>query len=56
VNISPISIIDDDSDDRQLLKDAWQDLGYPNQLLFFDKGKDLLHYLTTEKTIPFLIL
>ena len=56
MNKSPILIIDDDSDDRQLLKDAWQDLGYPNQLLFFHKGEDLLHYLTTEKTIPFLIL
>ncbi len=56
MNTAPIIIVDDDTDDRELLQDAWGELDYKNPLIFFNKGEDLLHYLKTEKTIPFLIL
>lgn len=56
MNTAPILIVDDDNDDRQLLVDAWRELGYPNTLLFFDSGEAVLHYLHVEKVVPFLIL
>jgi CheY-like chemotaxis protein len=56
VNTAPILIVDADSDDRQVLQDAWKDLGFPNSLLFFATGDEVLHYLASEKVVPFLIL
>ena len=56
MNTAPILIVDDDDDDRQLLQDAWTELGFPNTLFFFNAGEEVLNYLSTEKTIPFLIL
>ena len=56
MNDGPILIVDDDTDDRAFLEDAWQDLEYQNELIFFKNGKDVLDYLTSEKITPFLIL
>lgn len=56
MNTAPILIVDDDEDDRQLLQDAWTELGFPNALLFFNTGEEVMHYLYTERTTPFLIL
>lgn len=56
MNTAPILIVDDDTDDRYLLQDAWKELGFSNALLFFNTGEEVLHYLYSEKTIPFLIL
>jgi len=56
VNTAPILIVDDDSDDRQLLREAWKELGFPNPLLFFNTGEEVLQYLSAEKIIPFLTL
>lgn len=56
MNTAPIVILDDDEDDRQLLQDAWRDLGYPNPLLFLNTGEELLRYLSSGGVIPFLIL
>ena len=56
VNTAPIIIVDDDEDDKHLLQDAWKELGYPNPLLFLKTGEEVLHYLTAEQIIPFLIL
>lgn len=56
MNTAPILVVDDDNDDRYLLQEAWEELHYPNALLFFSNGEEVLHYLYSEKTIPFLIL
>ncbi|MDQ6815209.1 MAG: response regulator [Bacteroidota bacterium] len=56
MNNAPILIVDDDSDDREFLQDAWKDLEFQNPLIFFDNGEDALDYLKSEKPKPFLIL
>ena len=52
----PVLIVNDDNDDRELLQDAWKELGYVNPLLFFNNGEDVLQYLASEKPTPFIIL
>jgi CheY-like chemotaxis protein len=56
MNDAPVLIINDDTDDQEFLKDAWNDLGFPNELVFFNNGEDVLNYLRTKKISPFLIL
>ncbi|MCW3110366.1 MAG: response regulator receiver protein [Segetibacter sp.] len=56
MNTEPILIVDDDSDDKDFIQDAWKELNYQNQLLFFKSGEEVLHFLEAEKTVPFLIL
>lgn len=56
MNNSPIFIVDDDTDDREFLEEAWKELGYKNPLRFFDNGEEMLQTLKSEKTVPFLIL
>lgn len=56
MNTAPILIVDDDTDDRKFLQDAWDELEFKHPLIFFDNGKDVLQYLNSEKTKPFLIL
>lgn len=51
-----IVIIDDDADDRYLLADVFKELDYPNEIKFFDGGKDALRYLQQSDSNPFLIL
>jgi len=38
----PIIIIEDDLDDQDLIKEAFENLKYPNTLFFFTSGKKLL--------------
>jgi CheY-like chemotaxis protein len=52
----PIVIIDDDADDRYLLADVFNELNYPNEIKFFDGGKEALRYLQQSDSNPFLIL
>jgi CheY-like chemotaxis protein len=56
MNDGPVLIVDDDVDDRELLQDAWLEMGFVNELLFFSSGEEVLDFLYTEKVIPFLIL
>jgi CheY-like chemotaxis protein len=51
-----IVIIDDDADDRYLLADVFRELNYPNEIKFFDSGKEALAYLQGAENSPFLIL
>jgi CheY-like chemotaxis protein len=51
-----IVIIDDDADDRYLLADVFKELNYPNEIRFFDGGKEALRYLQQSDTNPFFIL
>ena len=56
MNDGPILIVDGDEDDRELLKEAFSDLGYKNPLLFLSNGNAVLAYLDSNKKTPFLIL
>ncbi len=52
----PIIIIEDDSDDQDFLKEIFQKLKYPNELLFFTDGEKAFDFLTSGKIVPFIIL
>jgi CheY-like chemotaxis protein len=52
----PIIIVDDDHDDQQLLKEAFEELKIPNSLRFFDSSINALNYLLTTIERPFLII
>jgi len=56
INSKPVLIVDDDSDDREFILEAWKELKYPNQLIFFKNAEEVLKFLNNEKAIPFLIL
>lgn len=51
-----IVIIEDDSDDQDMLTEVLKDLNIPNKIIFFPDGKEVLDYLLKPEVIPFLIL
>ncbi|RYY85062.1 MAG: response regulator [Chitinophagaceae bacterium] len=55
-NTSPIVVIEDDRDDQELLTEVFEELGYPNKIIFFNDGEEALAYLTRTDAVPFLIL
>lgn len=54
--IGPIVSVEDDADDQYLIRQVIQELGIPNQLIFFSNGQDALNYLEITVEKPFLIL
>ena len=52
----PVVIIEDDLDDKEILEEVFQNLKYPNQLLFFGDGQEALDFLNSSEIIPFIIL
>lgn len=52
----PIIIIEDDEDDRLMLKEAFENLKYSNKLHFFPDGFKALEFLNSNEIIPFLIM
>ena len=52
----PIMIIDDDSDDQELLNEILKELKVPNLTRFFDSCKHALDYLLTTIETPLLII
>jgi CheY-like chemotaxis protein len=52
----PVIIIEDDADDKDILKQVFQNLAYRNQLLFFADGQEALDFLNSSDLIPFIIL
>lgn len=56
MNTEPILIVEDDLDDQEFMQEAWSELEFTNQLIFFKTGTELINYLTQEKTVPFLII
>lgn len=51
----PIIIIEDDTDDQEILKEVFTSLNYENKILFFDDGVAALDYLTETSDEPFII-
>ncbi len=53
---APIIIVEDDLDDQDTLKEAFENLKYPNELLFFGDGQVAFDFLNNTNIQPFLIL
>lgn len=51
-----IIVIEDDQDDRDFLKDIFESLDYPNQIVFFEDSTKVLDYLSDTKVNPFMII
>lgn len=51
----PIIIIEDDTDDQELLKNVFLELDYRNNVIFFEDGEEALKYLTDTTIEPFII-
>jgi len=52
----PVVIIEDDVDDKEILEEVFETLGYTNELLFFGDGQQALDFLNSSDVIPFIIL
>ena len=53
---SPVFIVDSDVEDKELIEDAWQELGFPNKLYFFSNAEEVIHELEKGDRAPFLII
>jgi CheY-like chemotaxis protein len=53
---APVILIEDDSDDQQILIDVFKNLNYPNEVICFPDGQKALDFLNGSDIIPFLIL
>ena len=51
-----IVIVEDDSDDQEIIRDVLSELGVKNDLVFFSDCNEALHYLKTVTDNPFLII
>src|SRR4051812_25982938 len=52
----PIVIIENDTDDHEILQLAFIELNIKNRLIFFESGGEALQYLSTTTDQPFIIL
>ena len=52
----PIVIIEDDTDDQEILSDIFKELDYNNKLIFFADSVQALECLTDTDIEPFLVL
>jgi CheY-like chemotaxis protein len=52
----PIIVIEDDSDDQEILAEIFAKLSYPNEIIFFSDGYKALEFITSTNVQPFLIL
>ena len=52
----PIIIIEDDTDDQDILADIFKELNYDNKLIFFGDSLQALQYLIDTDIEPFLVL
>jgi CheY-like chemotaxis protein len=54
--MGPILIIEDDEDDQEFFKIAFENLDYSNELIFFPDGHSALDFLNASDITPFIIL
>jgi len=52
----PIIVIEDDVDDQDMLREVFEKLNYPNEVIFFFDGQLALDYLNRADTLPFIII
>ena len=53
---APLIVVEDDLDDQDSFRYAYEKLKYPNELMFFKDGQAALDYLNNTDVHPFLIL
>lgn len=51
-----IIIIEDDSDDQEMIAEVFKTLAVPNKIMFFPDGTEVVEYLLRPEVVPFLIL
>jgi CheY-like chemotaxis protein len=51
-----ILVIEDDEDDRDILREIFRDLGYKNTIVFFSDSTEALEYLRRPEIEPFIII
>lgn len=51
-----ILVIEDDEDDREILKEIFRDLGYKNNIIFFADSPEALEYIRKPEVNPFIII
>lgn len=56
MNSAPIVLIEDDTDDKEILQMVLEDLGISNPLVWFANGRQAFEYLITTTKQPFLII
>jgi CheY-like chemotaxis protein len=56
MNDSPVFIVDSDLEDKDLIEDAWQELGFSNKLYFFNNAEEVIRELEAGTAAPFLII
>lgn len=52
----PVIIVEDDVDDQFLLQEAFKELNYTNEIIFFGDGETALDFSANGNKNPFLIL
>lgn len=52
----PVIVIEDDSDDQEMLQEVFKKLNYSNEIIFFLDGQKALDFLNRTDIVPFLIL
>ncbi|MEO6668555.1 MAG: response regulator [Ferruginibacter sp.] len=52
----PIIVIEDDSEDQEILIDIFKNLNYTKDIIYFSDGEEALQYLIDTDIKPFLIL
>ena len=53
---APLIIVDDDPEDREIVREVCESLGIRNKLVFLSDGREAIEYLRSEAIQPFLIL
>jgi len=56
MNDSPVFIVDGDLEDKELIQEAWQELGFGNKLYFFNNAEDVIREMESGSVVPFLII
>lgn len=51
-----IIIVEDDSDDRELFQMVFEELKYPNEVVFVEDGEKAYRYFNNKNKDPFLII
>lgn len=51
----PIIIIEDDTDDQEILTEIFKELKYENEIIFFSDGEAALDFLVNTAIEPFII-
>jgi CheY-like chemotaxis protein len=52
----PVYVIDNNTEDKETILEAWADLDYRNNIQFFTTGEEALAVLLDDKNPPLLIL